>query len=185
MTKISDYTVLTPAYGKDYKNRKEVTEAFQRGKDFQMPGGKRGTYCSIRDFDKGCKVELRYKNLREMVVYTVGGEKSIQVEQAQAEVTDRRQTIQEIWEARKAREVEALPKQGGEHHINLVAMLDREQKRMMEQEIAPMQQRYNELKAELDVLAPKLERKMQQWKKIATEVAIHKQQLKPKEGGNA
>lgn len=44
--------VVMPAYGRSYKSREEVTEAWKSGKDFKIVNG---PYCSIRDIAKlGC-----------------------------------------------------------------------------------------------------------------------------------
>ena len=48
---------LTPAYGRDYKSKSAIKEAFQSGVDFQTVSGQ---YCSIRDFKPGDRIELRY-----------------------------------------------------------------------------------------------------------------------------
>lgn len=54
---------LTPAYGRDYKNKKEVIEAYKQGKDFIY--APTGQYCSIRDFE-GQVVMLRYDKLKKI-----------------------------------------------------------------------------------------------------------------------
>ena len=64
-----DYRILTPAYGRDYKSRKEAEEAFRGGKDFQLQP--EGCYCSIRDFTSGVKVEVWYKKKTMVTIVTV------------------------------------------------------------------------------------------------------------------
>lgn len=65
---------LVPAYGRDYKSRKEVETAFETGKDFQLASLFHGSgYVSKSDFEAGDKVTLRYKSLREVTSYTVKG----------------------------------------------------------------------------------------------------------------
>lgn len=62
---------LTPAYGRDYKSKKEALEAFYQGKDFilnDFSSPYDGKPCSIRDFNKGAQVLLRYGNLRKTVI---------------------------------------------------------------------------------------------------------------------
>ena len=54
---------LTPALGRDYKNKKAVIEAYKQGKDFIY--APTGQYCSIRDF-KGQQVMLRYDKLKKI-----------------------------------------------------------------------------------------------------------------------
>ena len=65
MEKITqNYSALTPAYGRDYKNKKEVTEAFLSGKDFTLNHFSGASIlCSVRDFAPGVVVNLRYKKL--------------------------------------------------------------------------------------------------------------------------
>ena len=60
---------LTPAYGADYKTIKEVTEAYDSGKDFvfNLPvWGAR--YCSCRDFPNE-SVLLRFDRKSSSVVH--------------------------------------------------------------------------------------------------------------------
>ena len=65
---------LVPAYGRDYKSRKEVEAAFEAGKDFQLASLFHGSgYVSKSDFEAGDKVALRYKALRSVSSYTVKG----------------------------------------------------------------------------------------------------------------
>lgn len=63
------YLILTPAYGRDYKSAKEAKEAFLAGKDFVV--NPQGCYCSIRDLAPGQSVNIRYKNLRQVMVLKV------------------------------------------------------------------------------------------------------------------
>ena len=67
-----DYVVVSPAYGRDYKNKESAKADFLAGKDFQLEsisyGGK---YCSIRDFAKNVKVEVRYNKLQSAVIVEV------------------------------------------------------------------------------------------------------------------
>lgn len=63
----TDYKVVTPAYGRDYKSQKEVLEAFLSGKDFILQP--QYCYCSIRDFAPGVTVNVRYaKNMKVLPV---------------------------------------------------------------------------------------------------------------------
>lgn len=63
---------LTPAYGRDYKSRKEALADFEAGKDFIANDytAQRGTYANKSDLVKlGYKqVTIRYKKLREVFV---------------------------------------------------------------------------------------------------------------------
>lgn len=61
---------LTPAYGRDYKSVKAVTEALNNGVDFilnDMFSPYDGKPCSARDF-AGQKVKVRYSGLRKVAV---------------------------------------------------------------------------------------------------------------------
>jgi hypothetical protein len=53
------YVEVVPAYGRDYKSKKEVLADWKAEKDFQIAST--GQYCSIRDFAVGVTVNLRYK----------------------------------------------------------------------------------------------------------------------------
>jgi len=62
---------LIPAYGRDYKNKKDVEKDFRAGKDFKLMSPFGSCYCSIRDAEKGEHVQIRYNNLRSVIVVTV------------------------------------------------------------------------------------------------------------------
>lgn len=67
---------LTPAYGKDYKNKREVLEAFDADKDFvinDIMSPDNGRYCNKRDLvTQGIKtVNIRYKKLTQVAVVKV------------------------------------------------------------------------------------------------------------------
>ena len=73
------YITLTPAYGRDYKSKKEVESAFRDGMDFILHDfGSRwdGKPCSIRDFcgNEGTTFTLRYDKLRKVHTVTIGVE---------------------------------------------------------------------------------------------------------------
>jgi hypothetical protein len=66
--------IVSPAYGRDYKNRRDALDAFKSGKDFTHEtslifGG--GSYCSIRDFAPGEKIEIRYNRKQGIVIFTI------------------------------------------------------------------------------------------------------------------
>lgn len=60
---------LTPAYGRDYKSKSEACEAFKSGKDFKL--ARTGQFCSIRDFEPGCTVIIRYGQLRKVCTLAI------------------------------------------------------------------------------------------------------------------
>lgn len=62
---------LQPAYGRDYKSQAEVEAAFREGKDFLGDASMGFQLCSIADFAKGTKQNLRYKKLTRVHVVTV------------------------------------------------------------------------------------------------------------------
>lgn len=63
-TLLTGYQTLTPAYGRDYKNAKDVEADFRAGKDFLLQPSNRP--CSIRDFAPGATANLRYKKLQSV-----------------------------------------------------------------------------------------------------------------------
>lgn len=58
---MDDFIEAVPAYGRDYKNKAEVTEAWVTGKDFRMTTG---PYINIQDWIKygGRSIVIRYGN---------------------------------------------------------------------------------------------------------------------------
>jgi hypothetical protein len=61
-------SVLTPAYGRDYKSSEAVQKDYLEGKDFvlnDIASRWNGKYCSCRDFP-GKIVELRYDKKRKL-----------------------------------------------------------------------------------------------------------------------
>jgi hypothetical protein len=67
-----DGGTLIPAYGRDYPNMKAAKTDFLLGKDFELSDVSRGFgYCSIRDFEPGAKVCIRYDKNRKQTFATV------------------------------------------------------------------------------------------------------------------
>ena len=60
---------LVPAYGRDYKSSKEVKADLLAGKDFRAEPS--GQMCSIRDLPAGTEVIVRYRNLRQVMMFKV------------------------------------------------------------------------------------------------------------------
>lgn len=60
---------LVPAYGRDYKSSKEVKADLLAGKDFRAEPS--GQMCSIRDLPVGAEVLVRYRGLRQVMVFKV------------------------------------------------------------------------------------------------------------------
>lgn len=54
---------------RDYKSKKTAEAAFEAGYDFYLEP--ETIPCSIRNFVPGTKVEIRYKQHREVTIYTV------------------------------------------------------------------------------------------------------------------
>lgn len=66
------YTVVSPAYGRDYKKQADAKADFLAGKDFKMESVEfGGGYCSVRDFASGVPVEVRYARLTKAVIVNV------------------------------------------------------------------------------------------------------------------
>lgn len=62
---------LTPAYGRDYKSKKDVIAALKSDKDFiinEFGHPYDGKPCHARDL-KGQSVKVRYKQLRQVFIY--------------------------------------------------------------------------------------------------------------------
>ena len=69
-----NYLEVSPAYGRDYKSKAAAESDFRAGKDFRMESvesGYAGSYCSIRDFAAGVKVQIRYRKMTMVTVVTV------------------------------------------------------------------------------------------------------------------
>ena len=67
-----DSGVVSPAYGRDYKTAGAVEKDFRAGKDFVLCSlGTGGRYCSIRDFEAGAHVELRYNRKLDQTIVEV------------------------------------------------------------------------------------------------------------------
>lgn len=60
-------SVLIGAYGRQYHDARAVEKAFIEGYDFMLNTPLGTTYCSIRDFKPGDRVELRYGTNNENV----------------------------------------------------------------------------------------------------------------------
>mgnify|MGYP003635296992 CR=1 FL=1 len=58
---------LLPAYGRDYKSKKEVLADFNEGLDFEIASFGFLQYCSIRDAAQLKNVSLRYNKQRSVV----------------------------------------------------------------------------------------------------------------------
>ena len=68
---------LAPAYGHDYKSKKEVVEALNAPHDFyanHYSGG--GTYCSVADLSDGDHT-IRFKKLAQVAIVVVKDGKAI------------------------------------------------------------------------------------------------------------
>jgi len=69
---MTQYFELTPAYGRDYPNAKEVTQAFNDGKDFIGDYQFGFSLVNIKQLPRPCVVMLRYKKERAVVPVKVG-----------------------------------------------------------------------------------------------------------------
>jgi hypothetical protein len=65
MKKLTEGTV-SPAYGRDYNNKADAEIAFREGKDFKYHSPFGSGYCSIRDFEPGAMVKIRYKKMQQV-----------------------------------------------------------------------------------------------------------------------
>lgn len=65
------YYELTPAYGRDYKTKAEVVEAWNEGKDFEGDYQLGFQLVNKQGIPKPCTVNLRYKGNRNVAVVKV------------------------------------------------------------------------------------------------------------------
>ena len=64
---------VTPAYGRDYKNKKAAIDDWEIGKDFHLASIAHGDgYTSVRD--GWTEVKIRYNKLRNAVIWKKKGE---------------------------------------------------------------------------------------------------------------
>ena len=68
-----NYVCLVPAYGRDYKSKKEVQEAFDAQKDFLLQDMQLGFDVPVnkQQFAKGVSVNIRFKRLQNVAVLKV------------------------------------------------------------------------------------------------------------------
>jgi hypothetical protein len=67
-------SVLSPAYGRDYKSAAACEADFRAEKDFILNDVRsrwNGKPCSIRDGVKGDRIELRYNKMRGVRIITL------------------------------------------------------------------------------------------------------------------
>lgn len=63
---------VTPAYGRDYKSKKEVLEAWNANKDFQIADMFHGgTYVNKQDVKPGETISFRYSRLTKQFILKV------------------------------------------------------------------------------------------------------------------
>ena len=67
----TNYSVLTPAYGRDYTSKDKAIADFEAAKDWLYNSYDGSGYCSIRDFADGVIVNLRYNKTTKGCTYTV------------------------------------------------------------------------------------------------------------------
>lgn len=67
------YLTLIPAYGRDYKSKKEVMADWNAGKDFVVVGygPDDGRYINKEDAPKGATLNIRYKRMTQICVIKV------------------------------------------------------------------------------------------------------------------
>ena len=68
---MSKYHTLTPAYGRDYNSKASAEEDLRSGKDFVIHAPQGTTYCSVRDFNEGDTLNVRYKQQRNIASFTL------------------------------------------------------------------------------------------------------------------
>jgi hypothetical protein len=61
---------LTPAYGRDYKSKKEVLADLESGKDFFANDYNKEGYINLAQMKSGQSVQIRYQRLTKVMTYT-------------------------------------------------------------------------------------------------------------------
>ena len=62
------FLTAIPAYGRDYKSKKEVISDWEAGKDFQVQSFGQSGYVNINDCPKNVTLNIRYKKLTQVCV---------------------------------------------------------------------------------------------------------------------
>ena len=65
------YLTVTPAYGRDYKTKKEAIQEWENGKDFQVQSLFGSGYINKADAKPGTTVNIRYKRMTQIAVVKV------------------------------------------------------------------------------------------------------------------
>lgn len=72
---------VVPAYGRDYKSKKEVLADFLAGKDFRLETFNQSFYFNIQDLDlpewKFSHLQFRFKKLQNVCVFNVTTRKMV------------------------------------------------------------------------------------------------------------
>jgi hypothetical protein len=63
------YQVVSGAYGRDYKSRAAALADWNAGKDFKCHP--QGCYTSVRDWNPGDQIEIRYNKLMSVFILSV------------------------------------------------------------------------------------------------------------------
>ena len=69
--KLTGYQTLTPAYGRDYRNKADAIADFDAGKDFILQTFGASGYVSQEDFAPGATANIRYAQLRKVAIVRV------------------------------------------------------------------------------------------------------------------
>jgi hypothetical protein len=68
---MTTYQTVTPAYGRDYKSKKDAIADWNAGKDFQCQP--QGCYISKREANEaGLAINIRYKKLQHVIALRPG-----------------------------------------------------------------------------------------------------------------
>lgn len=69
--------VLTPSYGRDYNTKAQAIQDFIDGKDFifhDPSSPYNGKYCSIRDFQVGQAIAIRFNQYKLLTTFVIKAE---------------------------------------------------------------------------------------------------------------
>jgi transposase len=71
MNNIPEYMILLPAYGRDYKSKKEILKDFHDNKDFIYVNLGRNVYINKEQIEPGTTIEFRYGRMMKLALYKV------------------------------------------------------------------------------------------------------------------
>jgi hypothetical protein len=71
VNKVSGWIALLPAYGRDYKSKREILRDFNGGKDFILSHLSSSGYINKEQIEVGTFIEFRYNRLQKLFIHKV------------------------------------------------------------------------------------------------------------------